>query len=579
MSLANNLVAAFSQDVGQFAFHSGSTQKNSIDIYPLDASNNYKINSSLVNNVDYENHDLKASDILYVGWCSDIDENNQNGGRTKRKLDNDEEIKKSRTENFFVNVFKDGQIVTFSTTGKDIINIFRNKDEIRAVDTSDRYIWTYDSDDCVKKLEYNKTKPVKTFHLIDGKGEEITHFQVLKYQGKNANEDGIFLALVTEQKVYVVDPSKRRPTTIATFEIFGALSCTFSDDGKHFSIATIDTLTVYDFDTKEVIQSWDIQTERIGTVRDLIFALTVDGKISVFKITESEPVSTIIATNSEVIDFKQIDNDVMIAWLNVNEPNFKLLSVDNIRGNKEIILNEGVETIEHNTDHQVEEKLEEKFSGDVETTEEKKEEAKKLSKSEQTGLNVRLVKALSRDQDQSDNMSVMSLLSSQSWNQERIISFVDTQLVTDSLVGSVLNKVVAALEQDVWTENDTLRLWLKWIMLLKNVPNSTMHDRKPKKHMKHLKNSLKASNESLPILLGIQGRLDLLNKQAELREEFSMLAVDETAENVAIDQGDNFNNIETTETTEKNDEDNMVYVNGENDVFVDANDFTTVSEN
>ena len=572
MSLANNLVATFSQDAGQFAFHSGSAQKNSIDIYPLDASNNYKVNSSLVNNVDYENHDLKASDILYVGWCSDTDENNQNGGRTKRKLDNDEEIKKSRTENFFVNVFNDGQIVTFSTTGKDIINILRNKDEIKAVDTYERHIWTYDSDDCVKKLEYNKTKPVKTFHLIDGKGEEITHFQVLKYQGKNANEDGICLALVTEQKVYIVDPSKRRPTTIATFETFGALSCTFSDDGKYFSVATIDTLTVYDFETKEVVQSWDTQAERIGTVRDLIFALTVDGKISVFKITESETISSIIATNSEVIDFNQIDNDVMIAWLNVNEPNFKLLSVDNILGNKEIILNEGVETIEHNVDHQVEEK----HTEDVVSKQEKKEKTKKLSKSEQTGLNVRLVKALSKDNDQSDNMSVMSLLSTQSWNEERIISFIETQLITDSLVGSVLNKIVAALEQDVWTENDTLRLWLKWIMLLKNVPNSTMHDKKPKKHMKHLKNSLKTSSESLPILLGIQGRLDLLNKQAELREEFSMLAVDETAENVAIDQGDN---IENTETTENNDEDNMVYVNGENDVFVDANDFTTVSEN
>ncbi|KAG0667793.1 hypothetical protein C6P45_005379 [Maudiozyma exigua] len=578
MSLDSNLVATFSQDASQFAFHSGSVQKNSIDIYPLDASNNYNVNSSLVNNVDYESHDLKASDILYVGWCSDADDNTQNGGRTKRKLENDEEVQKARTENFFINVFKDGQIVTFSTTGKDIINIFRNKDAIKAVDTYEGHIWTYDSDDCVKKLEYNKTKPVKTFHLIDGKGEDVTHFQILKYEGENSNEDGIFLALVTEQKVYIIDPSKRRPTTVATFEMFGALSCTFSDDGKYFSIATIDTLTVYDFETKEAVQSWDTQAERIGSVRDLIFVLTVDGKISVFKVTESEPVSAIVATNSEVIDFKQIDNDVMIAWLNVNEPNFKLLSVDNILGNKEIILNEGVESTEQNIYHHVEDKQEDKSIEDEITKQEKKEKTKKLSKSEQTGLNVRLVKALSKDQDQSDNMPVMSLLSSQSWNEERIISFIDTQLVTESLVGSVLNKVVTALDEDVWTENDTLRLWLKWILLLRNIPNSTMHDKKPKKHMKHLKSSLKTSSESLPILLGIQGRLDLLNKQAQLREELSLLSVDEAADNVAIDQGDNINNIEATETAENKDEDDMVYINGENDVFVDANDFTPVPE-
>ncbi|CAB4256502.1 similar to Saccharomyces cerevisiae YHR196W UTP9 Nucleolar protein, component of the small subunit (SSU) processome containing the U3 snoRNA that is involved in processing of pre-18S rRNA [Maudiozyma barnettii] len=581
MSVDANLIAIFAQGAGQFAFHTGTAQKNSIDIYPLDSSNNFKVNSSLVNHVDYESHDLKSSDILYVGWCCDSDDNNKdsNSGRVKRKLDGDEASGlSSRTDNFFVNAFNDGQIVTFSSTGRDIINIVRNKDTIKAVDSYGKYIWTYDSDDCVKKLEYNKTKPVKTFHLIDGKDEEIIHFQVLKYDGDNANEDGIYLSIATEQKIYIIDPSKRRPSTVATFEVFGALSCTFSQDGKYFSVATIDTLTVYDYETKAIVRSWNVQADRIGSVKDLIFTLTIDGKISVFKVTESEPISTIAVTNSEVIDFKQISNDVMLAWLNVNEPNFKLLSIDNIVGNKEIILNEGVEDVEPVENRITQDRYpKEKIVEDV-IKEEKHEKTKKISKSEQTELNVRLIKALSKENDKSDGMSVISLLTSPSWDEQRIINCINTQLTSESLIGSVLNKIIAELQNNVWTEDNTLHLWVKWIVMLKNIPHSTIYDKKPKKNMKHFKSALKSSSETLPTLLGIQGRLDLLNKQATLRQELAMLSLDDGTSEVAIEQGEDTNNIEAGGAVSNEDEDNMVYVNGENDVFVDASDFAGVAE-
>ncbi|SMN21986.1 similar to Saccharomyces cerevisiae YHR196W UTP9 Nucleolar protein [Maudiozyma saulgeensis] len=579
MSVDANLIAIFAHDAGQFAFNTGTAQKNSIDIYPLDASNNYKVNSSLVNHVDYESHDLKSSDILYVGWCSDANDEDSNSSRTKRKLDEDGTgVSKPRIDNFFVNVFEDGQIVTFSSTGRHIINIFRNKDKIKAVDTHGKYIWTYDTDNCVKKLEYNKTKPVKTFHLIDGKDEEIIHFQVLKYSGDNANEDGIYLSIVTEQKIYIIDPSKRRPSTVAVFEISGALSCAFSEDGKYFSVATIDALTVYDYETKDIVCSWDVQADRISAIKDLIFTLNVNGKISVFKVNQSEPISTITVTNSEVIDFKQISNDVMLAWLNVNEPNFKLLSIDNITGNKEIILNEGVEDIEPAENHVTQGTDKQEDAMEDVAKEEKHESSKKISKSEQTELNVRLVKALAKDNDNSDNEPVISLLISPSWNEQRIINFINTQLTSENLVGSVLNKIITELQHDVWAKDNTLCLWVKWIMMLKNVPHSTIFDKKPKKNMKHLKSALKSSSETLPTLLGIQGRLDLLNKQATLRQELAMLSIDDGTAAVAIDQGEDTNNIEIGDAISNEDEDNLVYVNGENDVFVDASDFVGVAE-
>lgn len=572
MSSNSGLIASFSQDGSQFAFQAGIAQKSSIDIYPLDASNNYEVNSSLVNHLDYENHDLNSSEIIFVGWCS----NNADGGAatsTKRKLDNDEgeEISRS-TENSFVNVFEDGQVVTFSSTGKDITNIYRNKDKILAVDTTDSYIWILDSDECVKKLEHNKIKPIKTFHLTDGKNEGIIQFQVLKFSGEDANEDGIYLAIATEQKLYVVDPSKRRPTTVATFDIFGTLSCTFSEDGKYLIVATIDKVTVYDYETKSEVQSWEIQVERLVTVNDFVFALNANGNLSVLKISEEEPLSTIVVENSEVIDFKHISNNVMLAWLNVNEPNFKLLSIENIIGNKEIIINETPET------ESKEEDTKETDTKEAAPKVTKTKKTKKVTKSEETELTVKLIKALSHDKHKSDDKAVIDILLSESWNDQRIINFINTQLTTESLTGALVNKIISELQSNVWIESDNLHVWLKWTLMLKNIPHSTIYDKKPKKNMKHLKTSLKASSQTLSTLLGIQGRLDLLNRQATLREELSKLSIDDGNASAAIDEGEEGEATTTNGTTANEDEENMVYINGENDVFVDASDHVVNSE-
>lgn len=566
-----NIVATFAQDAGQFAFQASISQKNSIDIYPLDSSNNYEINSSLVNHLDYESHDLKASDILFVGWCSD-EGNSHASTKTKRKLDeNDEdsETKISKSENFFINAFEDGQVVTFSSTGKDIINIIRNKDKIKAADTIGSYIWILDNDDCVKKLEYNKTKPIKTFHLIDGKDEEITHFQVLSYNGNDTNEDGTYLALVTEQKVYIIDPSKRRPATVATFEIFGALSCIFSEDGKYFIISTIDKVSVYEYETKELIQSWDTQAEKIKTIKNLIFSLNIDGKLSVFRIGENELINSIRVANSEVIDFKQAQNDVMIAWLNVNEPNFKLLSVDNITGNKEIIINESTEETVSTKDS---EKQVDETEAEPEV-ESSKQKNKKISKSEQTELNVKLIKALSKENEKQDNKHVVELLTSDSWNEQRIINFINNQLNAESLTASLLNKVIKELQDNVWTKNDQLHIWIKWIITLKNVPYSTIYDKKPKKNMKHLKINLKESSETLSKLLGMQGRLEMLNRQAKLREELSKLTVADGSDNLTIEEDEDTDHILNGEAVSNEDDEAITYVNGESDVFVDASEY------
>lgn len=101
MGSSFDLVASFSHDSTRFAFQASVAQKNNVDIYPLDETKDYVVNSSLVNHIDYETNDMKVSDVVFFGWCSDlVDTQSLN---IKRKLDEDEESTEStgqKYENF-----------------------------------------------------------------------------------------------------------------------------------------------------------------------------------------------------------------------------------------------------------------------------------------------------------------------------------------------------------------------------------------------------------------------------------------------------------------------------------------------
>lgn len=236
----------------------------------------------------------------------------------------------------FVNGFPDGRIVVYSSNGKDIVNIIKNKKEILGADTDESDIWILDSDKVVKKLQYNNSKPLKTFTLVDGKDDEIVHFQILHQNGT------LLVCIITKQMVYIVDPS-RRPSTKYSFEISDAVACEFSSDGKYLLIANNEELIAYDLkEDSKLIQSWPVQVKTLKTLDDLIMALTTDGKINNYKIGEADKVCSIVVNEDlEIIDFTPINSkqQVLISWLNVNEPNFESISLKEIETQGYITIN------------------------------------------------------------------------------------------------------------------------------------------------------------------------------------------------------------------------------------------------
>ncbi|CCD27181.1 Utp9p NDAI_0J02890 [Naumovozyma dairenensis CBS 421] len=553
---------SFSPDASRFVIRTITPQKNSVDIYPLDASNGYKINSSLVSHLDYEANDLVGKDVNAYAWCTGMDMNDGDvPSQTKRKMtaENDGEDeensmrKVSQRGDFLVNIFDDGKIVVFSADGKGIVNIIRFKEKLKGYAIDGPYIWLHDENDCLKKYEYNKAKPIKTFHLIEGKGDVELRLD------STITTNGItYLVLMSKSEVLIIDPTKRRPSTFRKYGIDNPRWCDITNDGKFF-IHTIDGTNIFDLETNQMVQNFDDNTCVTKIYDDLLFCLSFENEILVYKLKERNLLCKIIVGAETVLDFKVIGQDLLIAWLNVNEPNFKLISLDSIRGNKEIILNEAPKS---------EQQLVADGTNGLAEVESKNEEPEtqklikeKPTKAEQTELSSLLVKELAESDFRNNTTAVLELVVSEKWSEPKIKSFVTQKLQGQDIILKFTNLIVIELQKT--TDNkEILSLWLKYILLCKRDQLNTSSNKSLKKNLKHLKTSLRISSETLPILLSMQGRLEMLKRQASLRKELSELDLEETTgpdgiESVVVNEGTEEDNLNTSSA----------------DIYVDATEF------
>lgn len=540
MSSPVDLIASFAPGASHFAFQSNGSQKNFVDLYPLDPSNNYKVNSSLVNRIDYESNDLRAADIKFLTWCSGSPE--EKSQKIKRKYgDNGDDGASnntaSKSENFFVNIFPKGLIVIYSPNGKDIVNIIQNKREILGVDSDMSSLWILDDDKTVKHFKYDAIKPIKTFHLVDGKDEEVSNFQILHFG------DVQYLAVITEQVVYIIDPSKRRPTTVANLPVFGCICCEPVDD-KNVAVANIESVSIYDIKSGEVVQSWKYEAEKLKVIGDYIFALGVDGSIRVFQQGVESSLSTIKVQGSEIIDFISIDSNIIISWLNVNEPNFETVTYAQVSSTNVIVFNE------------TEKKppKEPKSEPEPELSQEKKPK-KKVSKTKQEELSNSLTEAF---EGGAPSKKILKILVSENWTEHRIECYVRDEL-SEQQTNILFDILTKTLTQNAWSTSPNLFQWLKWTLTLRRPVISSLQSEN-NKSVKHLRSSLKASNETFPVLLSMQGKLEMLKAQAKLRNELTALSLEDGDVQVDV----------VNQEQDGDDENKIIYANGEGDDFVDA---------
>ncbi|AET39935.1 Utp9p Ecym_5160 [Eremothecium cymbalariae DBVPG len=529
-------IACFSPSANQFAFQANGSQKNFVDLYPLDPANNYKVNSSLVNPIDYEANDLDVSEIKILRWC--ITHASDATSKVKRRGGNDavEEIEGSTEESSLINVFPNGKIVVFSPNGQDIVNIIHNKRDILAVDTIGSSIWLLDDDKTVKHFNCKSTKPLKTFHLTDGKNEVVTSFQTLQLSGI------LLLALIVEDAIYIIDPSKRRPSTLCKLSIPNCISCKVLDD-DHIVVCNSEKIYVVQFRDQTITQEWKFSAERIAVLDGKIVALGSNGGLVLFKLNFPEALCTIRVQKAAIIDYKEThDLNLIIAWLNVNEPKFEIITPEQLSNNSGIILNQSNKTATTTaTDTTV--------PIEPSETNEANKSAIKVTKSEQNELSQSLIDALVND---SDEHTIIDILSSEKWTESRIKDFIRTQLSSE-WCNKIFGIVCSQLKHDVWSSNKALLLMLKWLLTLRSSEIDALQTNNDKS-IKKTRAALKSCSDTFPILLSIQGALEMLKAQAKLRQDLTHLSLEEE------------------DPKEGENETDIIYENGEAGDFVDALD-------
>lgn len=524
---AGDYITNFSPGATFFAFQSSRSQKNSINLYPLEDVSNLQINSSQVLKIDYESNDLLVSDIKLLTWCNNNPSSETNIKAKSVKRRDGEEITNHSAEQYFVNVFLKGKIVVHSSNGKEIINIIQNKKEIIGIDSNNDVIWLLDDEKTVKRFNYLTTKPLQTFHLTDGKNEDIINFQVLKFPQK------LLLAVITEQFVYIIDPSKKRPSTFSKIENFGSISCTVYDQ-EHVIIADVSKVSLYSLAEKKIIRNWEVESEKVKVINETIVVLDTAGKITVLSNDSNEPLASIKVENSEVLDFEINEGNIVLAWIDVNEPKFEVIPESQLHKQSDFTFN------------LVDSGKKSSLVPDEIVTKDEPESSTKVSKKEQNETAQRLLTALKETNVKLEE--VLEILLQPAWTDNSIQLFVRDDVNEESC--NTLFEVLAKHISANVTSTGLASTWLKWLLTLRRSQIKIINSN-TNKITKRLRSSLRTSEESLPTLLSIQGKLEMLSGQSLLRKQLASMEINEDTKEI--------------EDGEQDGEQDFVFENGEAD--------------
>ncbi|SCU92437.1 LAFA_0F10484g1_1 [Lachancea sp. 'fantastica'] len=539
----NDIIASFSPHSKSFAFRSNGLQRKYVDLYPLSEESDYQVTSSQAHHIDYESCDLQLEDLKLTTWCSE----NSQGSKTKRKrteidVTGNEQLGNAKTiEEYFVNVFKGGKIVVFSPTGKEIVNIIKNKQEILGLGFSGSTLWILDADKTIKHFDYRSSKPLKTFHLVDGKNDEITHLQVLEWQ------DSVLLAVFTTTNLYIVDSSKRRPSTVVNMDLPMGKRCVLGADGQ-LIVAGSDKVHVVELKTGKVVSKWKFQAAGLKYQDGKVFAQSVDGAVSVFELGNQGEICSLRCQHSKIIDFTLLNSGIIIAWLNVNEPKFEHVTFDVLLKSREIIFDQDQKASPE--------------AAEVAEAEPKTEVLENLKNSKaqvKSEDNAAILLQALEDGHNSDD--ILRILESDSWTEAQIKEMVDLEL-SENHVQSIFPILSRTMAQNPLSTNSKSSCWLKWLLTLSHNKVCPPDNRSNQKGLKQVRSALRPSVESYPLLLSIKGKLDMLSEQAKLRQEFTALSMSSEGSNAINDKDEEL--IEEQEP---------VYMNGEGDEYVDAVDY------
>lgn len=506
----------FNADASFYATKTSKLGKNEIHIYPLQYENS-KITAptSLSSSFELDSQD----ELVSFEWIQKEDQSK--GKRSKRRHSvNGSTHESSSSLTYLAASFKSGTILVYSPFKKEVINEFKTDLEISALASSSNTFWVAASNE-VHEFELNESKSKRQITLPIGLNvSSIKHTIIDDDEFLLVGGNKLVVYNITKDELineYPVPKGKKLQTN----------SIAYTDN--HVSISRKGDSSIYTYSlTNRKSHSTLSASENIESLAavddNTIAALLENGTIEIFKnFVDSKGDSSAfsIKTNNRDFGFSSFTisrNKLALSWFDL-EPKFQLIKIANDSRDVEI-------DIKHTTKAGKQEK---RVPQDI---------AVELQADPE--LEVRDSDFASViEEELKEPVKLMTILISNSDLNK--IKYTASQLSSESAVE--LFKILKERVEINPSESHVFNEWIKWLLLShSSAINSSIN-------LKSLKSAYFKSLKQLPNLLSLQGRLEMLQSQLQLRNQIANSEVLEATSRDPVEKA----------------EESIVYVNGEND--------------
>lgn len=508
----------FDSSASFYAINTSKLGKNEIHIYPLQhESSKITAPNSLSSSFELDSQD----ELVTFDWIQQKDL--ANGKKTKRRHSLNGSARESSSSLSYLAVsFKSGSILIYSPFKKEIINEFKTDHKISALASSANSFWVASSTE-VYEYELNDSKP-KNQITLPMSLKEITflkHVIIDDDEYLLAGGNKLVVYNITKDELIIEYPAPKGKKSITINSI------AYIDDHVLISRNGESSIHIYSLKNKSTRRTLAASAE----IKSLITidgtdigVLTKDGAIEVFRKVLDEsttsPAFSIKSSNTDIgfaaASFSR--EQLVLSWFDF-EPNFEAVKLFKVSTDLEINTKQTLKT--NKQDNRVAEQI----IADIEFDETLEVRDIDLATLIETTL-----------KQPSELLTI--LISNPDVNK---IRFASSELSFENAVE--LFKILKERVEINASESPVFNNWIKWLLMTHtSAINSSAN-------LKSLKGAYSRSLKQLPNLLSLQGRLEMLQSQLQLRNQIVSNEIVESSTKDPIEQA----------------EESIVYVNGEND--------------
>ncbi|CUM65118.1 uncharacterized protein PRCAT00002745001 [Priceomyces carsonii] len=507
--------------------------RNEVQVYPINKKQDL---DSLIIEEQVVKIELTPEDGITSSCWADLSNKQL---RKRRRSDQSVTEKSDHTPTLIAATTNKELLIITPTNGKVIDRIPISRTLVFITSSlKNGVIWGIDDESKIVEIFVNEGK-VKAKDFIP---QESYKFLAPISNESMPNSKNQYLLLVSDYEVYLYDTSKSSKKSVVPI-LESTSKFKVLDVNPNSSIvylATEDELLAYDVSKSVVVKKLPISNvHKISFISEnTVIALNEDG----IQIINDDLLSSTIKTNFHDSEdkirffdaFKSSDDFLTGIWYDVNEPNFTRISWSpSTRG----VIKVPIDYKEKVTN-----------ASNVRTDTLSIEEPTKIENIESRELFSRLEDLLTQEPIGKPGIIELCSTNDEEVNIKEVVKLlVGLEQLIKELFGIISDEVASDP-----SKNKVLALWLKWILLIHGGFLARLPD--GDETLRKLRGGLHEGLKLMPRLLSLQGRLQLLKSQAELRDGLE-------------------NHTLLSPRIKTINHEDIPFVNGENDDFEDAEEY------